>query len=108
MSKDLPSIFKNTPNRKINNNKNVYYSKYGNLIEPVKNDESIIEDNSLNGTVNNMLKNRQFVFNVPVEIKTKDGIFNSSIVSKVGDHLLTSDGKTIIIEDILSIKLRSI
>lgn len=108
MSKELPSIFKNTPNKIINNNKKVYYSSYSSDIAPVINDKFSVEDNTLNGTVNNMLKNRQFVFNVPVEIKTKDGIFNSSIISKVGDHLLTSDGRTIIIEDILSVKLKSI
>ena len=36
MSKQLPSIFKNSSDKKINNNKRVFYSKYesiGNVIE---------------------------------------------------------------------------
>ena len=114
MGKDLPSIFKNTTNRKIENNKKVFYSKY----ESIGNVEERSIDESSNNEINldnaksygealdSLFKNNQFVFNVPVEIMTKEVTYNTKIVSKVGDHLLTNSGKVINLDDILTIKIQ--
>ncbi|MBQ7136638.1 MAG: hypothetical protein IJO43_01520 [Bacilli bacterium] len=115
MNKDLPSIFKNPCDRKIENNKKVFYSKYesvGNIEERVKEDSSkfnVIDlDDAItyNEALNNLFKNNQFVFNVPVEIITKEVTYNTKIVSKVNDHLLTNSGKIIRLDDILSINIK--
>jgi hypothetical protein len=114
MSKDLPSIFKNTTNRKIENNKKVFYSRYesiGNVEERGVDDVGINEINLENATsyseaLDSLFKNNQFVFNVPVEIMTKEVTYNTKIVSKVGDHVLTSSGKVINLDDILTIKIQ--
>lgn len=115
MSRELPSIFKSPSNKKIENNKRVFYSKYesiGNVVEEnnENNNREIELDDAVtfNAALDNLFKNNQFVFNVPVEIITKDGIINSKIVSKVGDHLLTNSGKVIQLDDILSIKIKDI
>jgi len=113
MNKDLPSIFKNPCEKKIENNKKVFYSKYdsiGNVEErgiTKDNNKEINLDNATtyNEALDNLFKNNQFVFNVPVEIITKDVTYNTKIVSKVGDHLLTNTGKIINLEDILTIKI---
>jgi len=110
MDKKLPSIFKNELNKKIDNNKNVFYSRYesiGNVLESV--DTTNGEDNrgvSLGNSLDELLKNNQFIFNVPVEITTKEEVLNTKIVSKVSDHLLTSSGKVINLEDILLVKFQ--
>ncbi len=108
MSKDLPSIFKNTSNKKIENNKKVFYSKYENISNIESNNNEInLEGNTYQEALNNLFKNNQFVFNVPVEIITKDKNINTKIVSKVNDHLLTSNGEVIKLEDILSIVINN-
>lgn len=111
MSKQLPSIFKNSSDKKINNNKRVFYSKYesiGNVIEredAMNNEIDLSTSNNYMDAIDNLFRSKQFVFNVPVEIVTKDNTFHTKIVSKVGDHILTSSGKVIELEDILSIKI---
>lgn len=116
MGKDLPSIFKNPCNKKIENNKKVFYSKYesiGNVVErdigDISSSNEINLNNALtyNEALENLFKNNQFVFNVPVEIITKEVTLNTKIVSKVGDHLLTNSGKVIQLDDILSIKIKT-
>lgn len=112
MSKDLPSIFKGNGNKKIENNKRVFYSKYehiGNVEERPTNTPKDIDLNNadtFNEALNNLFQNNQFVFNVPVEIITNNETINTKIISKVGDHLLTNNGKTIQLSDILSIKIK--
>ena len=111
MDKKLPSIFKNEIDKKIDNNKKVFYSKYesiGNVVEKTSevdssNDRSV---SSLSSSLDELLKNNQFIFNVPVEISLKEEIVNTKIVSKVGDHLLTSSGKIINLEDVLLIRIK--
>lgn len=110
MDKKLPSIFKNEIDKNIDNNRKVFYSKYesiGNVVEKTSevdssNDKSV----SLSSSLDDLLKNNQFIFNVPVEISLKEEIVNTKIVSKVGDHLLTSSGKIINLEDILLIRIK--
>jgi len=116
MNKELPSVFKNPCNKKIENNKRVFYSRYesiGNVEErtasDVTNTREINLDNATTyrDALDNLFKNNQFVFNVPVEIITKDITYNTKIVSKVGNHLLTNSGKVIELDDILSIKIKA-
>lgn len=110
MSKELPAIFKNPSNKAIDNNKRVFYSRYdsiGNVVEREEDKEIDLSDAvTFNDALNNLFKNNQFVFNVPVEIITKNETINSKIVSKVGDHLLTASGKVIKLEDILSVRIK--
>lgn len=115
MSKELPSIFKNPTNKKIENNKKVFYSKYeriGNVEEKEigdvtsGNDINLDNAKSYSEALDSLFKNNQFVFNVPVEIMTKEVTYNTKIVSKVGDHLLTNSGKVINLDDILTIKIQ--
>lgn len=110
MDKKLPSIFKNEIDKKIDNNKKVFYSKYesiGNVVEKTSEVDSLNDRSvSLSSSLDDLLRNNQFIFNVPVEISLKDEIVNTKIVSKVGDHLLTSNGKIINLEDILLIRIK--
>ena len=111
MSKELPSIFKAETNKKIENNKKVFYSRYesvGNVVERSSDFDSnnTTEVRSFSDSLDSLLKNNQFIFNVPVEISLKTETINTKLVSKVGDHLLTNTGKVILLEDILFIKIK--
>ena len=75
MNKQLPSIFKNSSDKRINNNKRVFYSKYesiGNVVER-ENDihDSNINDlnspNSFTNSIDNLFKNKHS--EIPNELK---------------------------------------
>lgn len=119
MDKKLPSIFKSDLNKKIENNKKVFYSKYESVGNIVEKSSEVVEENSMDRgnttevrsfseSLDSLLKNNQFIFNVPLEISLKNETINTKLVSKVGDHLLTNTGKVIKLEDILLIKIKDI
>lgn len=92
MNKKLPSIFKNTDHSIVNNNKKIFYSNFedrgiGNRI--IDNNTKDIKD--------------EYLFNRTVRINTRDGEVVAKIVSRVGDHILTSTNKKILLSDIISI-----
>ncbi len=91
MDKKLPSIFKNTNYGPINNNKKIFYSTLD-----TQKENSIKENWDIDG---------EYIFNTPVNIETNDGTIQTKIVSKVKDHILTSNNKKIKLKDIKSIKV---
>lgn len=82
MSK-LPEMYKNKNVK--NPNKNVFYS-----FEKDSDDRSITKDD--------------IIFNDIVIIKTVDNTYETRIVSKLNDHILTSNKDIIYLKDIKSIK----
>ena len=91
MNKRLPKVYKVSDCTHIKNNKSVFCSSYTNVDFDEKDRISI--DN----------KEIEFVFNTPVTIKTNNEIIHAKIVSKVDDHILTSNNKVIKLKDIQSI-----
>ena len=84
--KKLPSIYKNA--KVSSTNKNVFYS--------------FEKDN--NSTSNNSFKKEDIIFNDIVIIKTIDNTYETKIVAKLNDHILTSSKDIIYLKDIKSIK----
>lgn len=103
MDKKLPGISKFSTSKKISNNKNAYYS----FVEQDKDVRSgnNERDNFIKKeeTLDDLFNNGQYIFNIPVKIKTKDKIVSSNIVAKVNDHIITSDSDIIEIKDIENI-----
>lgn len=95
MNKKLPSIFKNTDHSIVNNNKKIFYSNF----EDRGTGNRIINNNA-NNTKD--IKD-EYLFNRTVRINTRDGEVVAKIVSRVGDHILTSINKKILLSDIISI-----
>ena len=89
MDKRLPNIYKGENYSHVNNNKKVFYSNKELDIRRTEDDE-IISD--------------EYILNIPVKIETYDSIITTKIVSKVHDHIMTSDNKIIKLRDIKSIK----
>lgn len=94
MNKKLPSIFKNTDHSIVSNNKKIFYSSF---------DNRGINEIKYNSTNNSSDIKDEYLFNRLVKINTKDGETIGKIVSRVGDHILTSTNKKILLSDIISI-----
>ena len=91
MKKKLPELYKNSDFTHINNNKRVFYS-------------NIDKDNNVTDNLKVDLDN-EYILNTPVMIETRDGTkISCKIVSKIGDHILTSNNKIIKLDDIKFIK----
>lgn len=80
----LPEMYKNT--KVVSPNKKVFYS--------FENDES----------TRKTFSKEDIIFNDVVIIKTVDNTYETKIVSKLNDHILTSSKDIIYLKDIKSIK----
>ena len=93
MANRLPNIFKNNDLVRTCNNRNSFYS----FRDAVS--SSIIE------SMDRGNKDRiEELFNVPVEIVTKEGSNRCRIISKIKNHILTSNNEKVLLDDIIEIK----
>lgn len=101
MDKKLPSISKFSTDKTFNNNEDIYYS----FIDSKSNNEVINIKEELN-SLDDLFKKGEYVFNIPVVIKTNKDIFTTTIIGKLNNHIITSNNKKIEISDIVSIKTK--
>ena len=93
--KELPKVFVSPIEKKIDNNKNLFYSH---LLGDRKDTKDILKE------IDSIFHSKNFVYKSKVEITTKDGVFEEVIVGRTGTSLLTMDGKSILITEIKDIK----
>ena len=93
--KELPKVFVSPIEKKIQNNKDLFYSK---LLGARKDTRDILKD------IDNIFHSKNFVYKSQVEIVTKNGVSEETLVGKTGTSLLTMDGKAIPISEIREIK----
>ena len=93
--KELPKVFVSPIEKKIQNNKDLFYSK---LLGDRKDTRDILKD------IDNIFHSKNFVYKSQVEIVTKNGVSEETLVGKTGTSLLTMDGKAIPISEIREIK----
>lgn len=94
MKNNLPKVFQNPLNKKINNQKECYYSK---------NNEDR-NDNLVKYKIKEILKPSNFIYKKDVVITTSKGSFNKTIIGYTQSKLLTKDNEVIDIKDIIDIK----
>ncbi len=94
--KELPKVYASPMEKNVQNNKDFYYSKF----MANQNSKNILRE------IDNIFHDRSFVYKSEVEITTKDGTILTTLVGKNGNSLLTMDGKTFKITDIMDIKKR--
>ncbi len=104
MNKKLPSVFVNVKDEPINNNMNLFYSRNSYDFKINNEEDTFINKLKINKKINDIFSSTHFVYKLPVLIKTEDGEFKTSIVSKTSDALLTFDNKKIEIDKIKDIK----
>lgn len=95
--KKLPEIYKNNFTKKIKNNKEVCYLRNEDVVSTVSN-ISIEEE------INNIFSGIGYSYNIPVEIVTNKKVYNTSLVAKTRENVVTLDNEIIAIGDIKSIK----
>lgn len=98
--KKIPEIYVNKINKKIDNNKEVFYSyKEENLKEEPKR----LDEYTLQRKINELFKSNDFIYKKKFHIKTTNEEKDYTIISKSYDYLLSIDGTKIFIKDIIEI-----
>lgn len=95
MNNKLPKIFKNNITRNHTNNKEVVYTS---SVEPHK-DIVNVEDK-----IKKLFKSSKYIFNIGVIIKTKNKTYDTKVIGKIKNSLITEDNieiPIIEIEDII-------
>ena len=97
MSK-LPKIYHEDINKSIKNNKQVTYIRNSNSISESNNESDSIEE-----VLNKVFNGVGYSFNIPLRIETYHKVYNTSLIGKTSNYLLTFDNDTIPISDIKKI-----
>lgn len=92
-----PKVFRNTINKSIKNNENVFYSK-----NEVKNE--IKESKNIIQKINEIFASPNYIYKANVKIKTNDDIITTRIIGRNKDYIITMDNKLIPIKNIIDIK----
>lgn len=96
--KKLPKIYQSEINKKINNNRNSCYVE--------KEDISIKEDyiQPKEEVLDEIFSGIGYAYNIPIIIKTKDQTFDTSLIARTKQKVITLDNEVIPIAEIISIK----
>ncbi len=99
--KKIPEIFVNKINKKIDNNKEVFYS-YKDTDEIIE-EPKRLDEYTLQRKINELFRSNDFIYKKKFHIKTIKEEKDYIIISKSYDYLLTIDGAKIMIKDIIEI-----
>ena len=96
--KKIPNIYKPNIDKEINNNEKAYYSyAKEDIVRGKAFDEDPID------TINRLMSNGAYIFNKKLIIKTLNNTYHTRIAGRVGKKLVTLDGDTLDIENIIKI-----
>lgn len=103
--KDLPKVFHNKIDKKINNNENVFYSnnKHTELQSTNGIEESVDSKNILQ-KINAIFSSPNYIYKANVEITLKDKKVTKRIIGRNKNYIITMDNDLIPIADIIDIK----
>lgn len=96
--KDLPKIFHNKIDKRIDNNRSVFYSN--NNYE----DNTIQDTRSVLQKINEIFSSPNYVYKANVEITLKDKKVTKRIIGRNKNYIITMDNDLIPITDIIDIK----
>lgn len=98
--KEIPKVFHNKINKKINNNNKIYYStKNSNIDEKINNKQQDIRKE-----LRNIFNSSNYIYKASVEIKTKEQTYKTKIIGRNKNYVITIDNQVILIDNIISIK----
>ena len=92
MNKELPKVFANKIDKKINNSQDIFYEE-----------EKKSEINDVRN-IGDIFNSSNFVYKSKVKITTYDKTFTKTIVGRKNNYLLTMDNEAINIDNILDIE----
>lgn len=97
--KKLPKVYQNEFSKKITNNKTVCYLKEEKEgLRSLKSSNTTVEDQ-----LNTIFNGIGYSYNIPVIIKTSNKVYETSLVAKTKNNVVTLDNEVIPISDILDI-----
>ena len=95
-----PSVFANKIDHKLNNNEEVFTSYSGNK-------DDVNEYINVRKKIRDIMDSPNYVYKADVIIKTNKNTLEKTIVGVNNNKILTIDGESINIDDILDINLKS-
>ena len=98
MRGDLPKVFANKIDKKINNTQDVYY-------EDNNRSSGLRDGRSVNKKIADIFNSTNFVYKSSVKITTRDKVISKTIVGRRGNYLLTMDNEAIDIDEIIDINI---
>lgn len=102
MEKKLPEIFQNKIYKKLDNNKNIFYSKENNKRED-KEESTKVNELNIYQKINQIFSSPNYVYKADVYIKLKDKEITTKIIGRNKNFLITMDNQLIPITDIIDI-----
>ena len=100
--RELPKVFANKIDKKIENNEVYWISKNEEKIEKKENKFKI--EKNINEKINEIFSSPRYVYKADVLITTNDAILKKRIIGKNGNNLITMENELINIESIKDIK----
>lgn len=94
MKNTLPKVFVNKIDNNINNSQDIFYGS----------NDRVISLGNINEKIKKIFKVPNFLY-TNVKLKTKDGVFNKTIIGKTKSNIITKENERISIEDIEDIEV---
>ena len=103
MNKKLPEIFQNKIDKTLDNNENIYYSATKTAKETIDINEKPV---TIREKINKIFSSPTYVYKANVKITLDDKTYNTRIIGRNKNYLITMDNKTILIDDIKNIEVQ--
>ena len=91
--KKLPELYKNEFSNPKDNNK-----------KSIKVEKAVIQENNIEEELHNIFHGIGHAYNNPVTIKTKNQLYNTYLIAKTRNSVITMENETIPIEEIIYLK----
>lgn len=104
MKRELPSVFANKIDKKIENNKTYCVSKNEEKIIEDNNDRTFKIEKNINQKINEIFSSPRYVYKADVLITTNDGVIQKRIIGRNGNNLITIENELISTDKIIDIK----
>ena len=102
VKKELPKVFENKIDKRINNNDEVSYDKKE--TKKTEKFKSTKENNDINKKIKEIFNSGKYIYKADVVITLKDKEVTKKIIGRNKNYLITYDNELIKISDILDIK----
>lgn len=106
MAKQLPPIFKVGGQNLPNNNKTYYYSKDGQKQEIESQEETVMQDATIDQKIDAIFKTRGYAFNIPVTITFAGKTIDTYLAMRTQNSVITLDNENIPISTITSLQVK--
>ena len=99
--KKLPKIYQNDINKKIINNRVVSY------VKRIDNTDMRISVDDKNDVLSSIFSGFGYSYNIPVIIQTTSNTYDTSLITRTRNNVVTLDNDVIAIDDIKYIKIKN-